>query len=191
MTRRRDVSGLWEGTDLDSTASVDRSPGVGPPPRRDPATEPAPNPTPMHAAPAVPAPTAPTSIGLAAVPTQTAPAGALASEPEPVGEGAQPATIKTGLSFTADQIKWLNKTADRQEMWLGDLIADLLEQFGDRAAATPLPRRTRKRKGSNYTQLQVYLEPDDRAALDALADQIGRSRAALGRLLVDLASADS
>lgn len=194
MTRRRDVSGLWEGTDPDSTMSVDRSPGVGPPPRRpEPPEQPTANPTPMHAAPAPAAAAAPTSIGLAVVPTEAAPSTApeLTPEPEPVGKGSPSATIKTGLSFTADQIKWLNKTADRQEMWLGDVIAELLDQFGDQAAATPLPRRTRKRKGSNYTQLQVYLEPDDRAALDVLAEQIGRSRAALGRLLVDLASADS
>ena len=184
MSRRRDVSGLWEAAPVGSDAPVDRSPGISPPPRtREPAIAPATAPRPAPT-PASPLESEPTSIGLAAVPNDAA---TEALEPESVEP--QSATIKTGLSFTAEQIKWLNKAADRRELWLGDLIAELLNEFGEQAAGTPLPRRTRKRKGSNYTQLQVYLEPTDRAALDALAADVGRSRAALGRLLVDLAMA--
>lgn len=189
MTRNRDVSGFSKGA---VGEGPDRSPGIAPPRKRQ--AQPAPQvPAPLAA---VPEPTRAALPAPNSTPTEPAaqqPTAAPQPQPEspapvvPVPSGSGSGSVKTGFSLTARQLSWFQKRAERNDQWLGDLMAELLETFEDELRRRPVERVAKKRRGSNFTQIQVYLEPHERERLDGIVGDTGRSMAATGRLVVDLA----
>jgi len=199
----RDVSGLWE---TNPSEPVDRSPGVAPPPRRSapvaapaaPAVKtepPAVVPTEPASAEVEPAAEPLLSGGVAAPAVEltsdvVAPAAVVDPPSEtttsaPVAEVDPLAPVKTGLSFTKEQLARLHKLADRDDVWVSSVMGNLLQQAAETIRATPRTRRTKSRRGSKYIATTLYLDRADRELLDQLADSTGRSRAAVGRLAVD------
>jgi len=215
MSRKtKDVSGLWETPP--PAAAPDRSPGIAPPPRRAGApAAPArvarptivPDPPEPNTTPAL-LPSTPTGGGEADVSSDdrvvTMPTRDTATEPDTsasagsaVKTAAQtaprddseegPMAVKTGLSFTKEQTTKLHKAADKADAWLGDHFGTLLSEHAAAIRATPVARRSRSRNGSNYIASSLYLDAADRELLDELAETTGRSRASIGRMVMDMA----
>jgi len=101
-----------------------------------------------------------------------------------------PAPLKTGLSFTKEQTTALHKAADKANLWLGEMFGELLQTLAAAIRATPKGRRGRSRNGSNFIASTLYLERDVRDLLDELAETTGRSRANIGRMVIDFETND-
>jgi hypothetical protein len=92
---------------------------------------------------------------------------------------------KTALAFTRDQLDWLHQQADRRELWLSDVFGEMLRVAYKQAREEPNGRRRRNRSGPRYIATQLHLDPEVRSALDSLAKETNRSRAAAARVIVD------
>lgn len=104
-----------------------------------------------------------------------------------------PPRIKVGVSLPAKLHGQLRAATEERSCFKADVVLDALDAFAGRIRQEHKershgrrPRRGRRRRVVDGTACELYVTEEERASLDQLAAEVGRSRSALVTRLLEL-----
>lgn len=168
----RDVSLLASPT----PGVQDRTPPVAPPPRKAKRVD-----TPTPVAP----PVADSPVVLSSVEPVVQPA-TIAAAPATVTD-VPDTTVRLSLHLDVDQLRWVHKQSEREDLWPGAFLESLLIEHSAAVVQAGVPRRRRRRNNVGRASCAMVISAEEHKRLVSASTSLGASKSAFVRNVIDLA----